>query len=278
MKIAEELELPWETVEHRIEEGIKSYMNDRNFDRAFIGVSGGIDSTVVAYLTSRAIDPERTISVTMNDTVTPYQDKIDAERIAKELGIKQLNVDITSVTNNFTDQLNEELFVKFSQESLKKIINEKGRNAYSNIKPRTRMTILYFFANMLNGSVIGTSNRSELLLGFFTKYGDGAADVLPIGDLYKTQVKALGEYLGVPANILMKKPSPGLIQDQTAESELGFTYDEADLVLYYGIDRNFSRDEIAKKLNLDGDFVDRILAKVKSNEHKREMPPIIKIR
>ena len=277
MDIPKELELPYDKVEARIEEGIKRYIDEYKIDRAIIGISGGLDSSVTAYLTSRAIGSDKVVGVTMNDTVTPEKDRIDARRVFEELRIRHLDVDITSIGSSLTELLNEKLFLNFSPGELRKLSEQKIRNTYSNIKPRLRMTILYFFANRLNGSVIGTSDKSEILLGYFTKYGDGAADILPIGDLKKTQVRALGSYLGLPESILSKKSSPALLPNQTAEGELGVDYKTADLIFHYGFDQKLTKEEVVEKLNIAPSVVENVYERVRMAEHKRSMPPIIKI-
>jgi NAD+ synthase len=275
MKIPKELELPYDKVELKIEEGIKRYMKKNKIERAVIGISGGLDSSVTAYLTSKAIGSDRVVGVTMNDIATPIQDRSDAEKIIQELKIKHLDVDISSTSVALADLLKQELFKKFSLKDLEKV-NERGK-AYINIKSRLRMTILYFFGNRLNGAVIGTSDRSEIMLGYFTKYGDGAADILPLGNLYKSQVRALGQYLDLPESILRKKSSPGLIKNLTAEEELGFDYDTADLILFYKFEKNYPKEEITKNLNLEEELVETVLSRVKANAHKRKMPPIVSI-
>jgi len=277
MNIPIELQLPYSKVELKIEQGIVKYLDRNKIEKIFMGISGGLDSSVTAYLAARAIGSERIVGVMMNDIVTTAQDKADAEKVIEKLGIRYLDVNVASTYANLEDLLKQELFSKFSSEELEKVGGERARMAYANLKPRLRMMILYFFDNRLNGRVVGTSDKSEILMGYFTKYGDGAADVLPIGDLYKTQVRALGEHLSLPENILRKKPSPGLIANLTAEQELGFDYSTADLVLHYKFDRNFSNGKIVKKLKVNEELVDRILSRVNNSENKRKMPEVIKI-
>lgn len=275
MEIPEELQFSYSEVEHTIEKGIKNYIGEKKINKAFIGISGGLDSAVTTYLTTKAIGNDKVVGIKMNDTVTQIQDKVDAEKIIEELKIKSLDINISPIVNRFEDLLKQELFSKFTSEDLKKVSEMKSKIAYANIKPRLRMTILYFFANRLNGAVIGTSDKSEILMGYFTKYGDGAADIFPLGDLYKTQVRALGEYLGLPESILRKKSSPGLILHQTAEEELGFDYTTADLVLFYKLEKNYSKRRIIETLKLEEGIVNKILDRVKMSYHKRKMPPII---
>ena len=277
MKTPKEFGLPYNNVEKIIEKGIKNYFDGNGYCKALIGISGGLDSTVTAYLTARGIGSDKLVGVTMNDTITSVQDRDDAEKVIKELKIKHLDVGISSVNAEFASLVKHELFKKSPLE-LKKIDKEKGKLAYANIKPRLRMSIIYFFANILYGTVIGTSDKSEILLGYYTKYGDGAADFLPIGDLYKTQVRALGEYMNIPESIISKKSSPGLIPNLTAEGELGFDYTSADLVFYYRFEKKLSVDQISNQLNMDKCLVNKILTRVEISSHKRELPKKIKIR
>ncbi|MEM2715772.1 MAG: NAD(+) synthase, partial [Candidatus Thermoplasmatota archaeon] len=145
-----------------------------------------------------------------------------------------------------------------------------------NIKARLRMIFLYQFANSKNALVCGTSNKTELMIGYFTKYGDGASDILPIGDLYKTQVYQLARYVGIPEEILKKPPTAGLWKGQTDEKELGISYEKLDKILY-GLERQKSFEEISKIAEVSIEEVKRIYGMVKKTEHKRKFPVIPKI-
>lgn len=146
-----------------------------------------------------------------------------------------------------------------------------------NIKARTRMILLYAYAQKLNYLVVGTGDKSELLLGYFTKYGDGGVDVLPIGDLYKTQVRMLGKCLGLPERIVTKPSSPALWEGQTAEGELGIDYETIDSILYLRFDEMRSENEISEMLGLPLDVIKRVDRLVKTSQHKRLPPEIFRL-
>ena len=139
------------------------------------------------------------------------------------------------------------------------------------------MCTLYYYANHYNLIVCGTSDKSELLIGYFTKYGDGGVDILPLGDVYKTQVRKLAKALGIPEKIIRKPSSPRLWPGQLAEEELGLRYEEIDAILYHYVDLKYSIDDIIKKLPISRDKILRVLNMMKSTEHKRKLPPYPKI-
>jgi NAD+ synthase len=218
---------------------IRSYVGSR---RAIIGISGGIDSAVVSTLCTKALGRWGVFGVLM-----PYgaQDMRDASILASILRIDKKEVNIKEIVDGF-DFL-----------GLDKI--SKG-----NLMARVRMATLYTFSNQLEGMVIGTSNKSELELGYFTKYGDGGVDLEPIGDLYKTEVYEIAKVLGIPKNILEKKPSAGLWEGQTDEDELGLSYEQIDRVL-------------KGELN-GGEAYERVQRLRKDSEHKRNLPATFKIK
>lgn len=178
-----------------------------------LGLSGGIDSAVVAALCKEAVGKAKLLVLFMPCNSNP-QDLKDAKLVAAKLRLKSRLVDLSSVYNNFL-----------------KILPSAGGLALGNLKPRLRMCTLYYFANKLNYLVCGTGNKSELLVGYFTKYGDGGVDILPIADLFKRQVRRLAQELKIPQGIIAKPPTAGLWQGQTDEGEMGITYDELDDIL-----------------------------------------------
>jgi NAD+ synthase len=211
---------------------------------AAFGLSGGLDSAVVGALAKRAF-PHHTLGLIMPCHSDP-QDQQDAQLVAHHFGIATALVDLGLVYDALVAQLSK------VQAELK-----DSRLAQANIKPRLRMTTLYSFANHMNYRVLGTGNRSEIAIGYFTKYGDGGVDLLPLGNLTKTEVRALAEHLGVPRGIIEKPPSAGLWAGQTDEEEMGLTYEELDAYLLKG-----------------GAGHERIEALVAASEHKRALPRV----
>ena len=154
--------------------------------------------------------------------------------------------------------------------------SSKSEIPLANSKARARMMILYYYANIKNTLVMGTSDKSETMLGYATKYGDSAADLEPIGDLWKTEVIEIGKFLKVPESITGKKPSPELMEGKTADSELGASYDVLDKILKLHFEEKLGADEIIKK-GFDKHLVENVFERIRLNEHKRDMPPVIKI-
>lgn len=230
---------------------------------AVIGLSGGIDSAVTAELTVRALGKERVLAVVMPDwSATPREDADDAISLAEEMKVRCKVVDITDVSRSLVELA--------SAGEIK-----RDQVAEGNVRARLRMTILYYFANSQGGIVVGSGDRSELLIGYFTKYGDGGVDLLPLGCLYKTQVRELARWLGIPRRIIEKRSSPRLWQGQTAEGELGLSYEEIDNILFRLIDLKMSGDEIAREMGSEYAKKAEIVARmVRESAHKRRMPPI----
>lgn len=224
---------------------------------AVIGLSGGIDSTLTAYLAVEALGHEKVLGVLMPEKgITSQGDIDDALEVVKLLGIEHRVVEISGILQSFSSVIPD--------------FDASALAANGNLKARTRMCILYYHANLMSRMVVGTGNKTELLLGYFTKYGDGGVDMEPIGCLYKTQVRGLAHYMGVPARIIDKTPTAGLWPGQTDEGELGVKYDIADMILYKLIDEKQDISEIKKVFAPEQ--VDRLVGLMSANEHKR-MPP-----
>lgn len=230
-----------------------------NIKKAVFGLSGGLDSTVTAFLASRALGADNVTGLIM-----PYGDSFpkdieEAENVAHILGIHSETIDISPLVDAFYSRY-----------------PTKNKVLIGNKMARERMSILYDFSARQNALIIGTSNKTEILIGYGTIHGDMACAINPIGDLYKTQVHQLGHHLGVPANILTKAPTAGLWHGQTDEDELGLSYDEIDKILLQLIDKKKTRDELISsgfaKIN-----VDKIINMIKNSEFKRRMPPIAKL-
>ena len=225
-----------------------------------LGLSGGLDSALVAKLCADAIGPKRVLGMALPEG-PGGQDRKDAEAWAKELGIGFRVLDIKRIVGTFERSL---------------VASRAPRIARGNIRARARMIVLYYVANTEGRLVIGTGNKSEILTGYFTVAGDGACDFLPIGDLYKTQVREMARHLGLPPRIVDQTPSAGLWKGQTDEGELGITYDQLDRILL-GIELQLEPEAIAEKASVPIDRVRHVEDLVASGVHKRKMPLIPKL-
>jgi len=225
-----------------------------------VGLSGGVDSALVAKLCADAIGPGRVLAVAMPDG-KGGKDLRDARKWAKALGIEFRVVGIGPVVTALEKRLNA-----YAADSI----------ARGNLRARARMAVLYYIANTENRIVMGTGNKSESLCGYFTKFGDGGADFLPIGDLYKTQVTEMARYVGVPPEIVEKVPTAGLWPGQTDEGELGISYAELDRILL-GIELQLEPEAISEKAAVPLDHVKYVLGLVAKSVHKRKMPLIPKV-
>ena len=237
-------------------EFIQSKVSEAKTDGIVVGLSGGIDSTLVAYLACEAVGKENVFGIIMPSTTTPTEDKIHGIAIAQGLGIDYKEIAIDSILNEFL------FMTQLEEDNL----------AIGNLKARIRMSIIYYFANQKNYLVSGTGNKSEILIGYFTKHGDGACDIEPIGDLYKTEVYELSKDMGVPQEIIDKPPRAGLWNNQTDESEIGMSYDLIDQILYHYCDNGKEDKEISEMLEISVDDVDMIIDKINRNKHKSEVP------
>ncbi len=224
-----------------------------------IGLSGGLDSSVVTALASEALGSRLRALILPSSRVTPVRDIDDAVTLSKKLRVAYDIMDL--------GQIHSSLIRKLQPSSL----------ASGNLLARLRMCVLYSYANENNLLVLGTSDKSELLIGYFTKYGDGGADILPIASLYKVQVRALGRYLKLPDPILTKEIGPRLWEGHTAEEEIGIPYEEIDSILYCIIDLKLSPKKTAQKLGIPLKKVMKINNMHNDSVHKREMPKICKL-
>ncbi len=231
---------------------IRRYVEDSGSKGVVVGLSGGIDSAVVVKLAVDALGPEKVHAIFMPSDVTPKQDYECVEGLAKDWGIDLEIINIQSAADAFADLLGGELTPL-----------ERG-----NITARCRMTILYARAKSLGSIVLGTSNQSEYMMGYFTKYGDGGSDAAPIVGLYKTNVRHLARIIGVPEDIISKPPSAGLWEGQTDEGEMGITYAELDHVLH-AIENGWTDAEIAADVGVDTVRVSEIRERVRAMAHKR---------
>lgn len=248
-----------------IKDFIHRKVDEAGANGVVLGLSGGVDSALVATLCRLAIGAERVKAVIMPTSDSDPKDRELAVRFAEESGIEYQEVDITPAVN----ALKEMLMPDYSG-------TEAEKKALGNIKARVRMTVLFHIAGTEGRLVMGTGNKSELLTGYFTKFGDGGSDFAPIGDLYKTQVWELSKHLGVPEYIVSRKPTAGLWPGQTDEEEMGMDYGTLDTILQ-GIEMLKTCGEIAEENNLPVELVRRVDGMVKKTVHKRKMPLIPKV-
>lgn len=225
------------------------------------GLSGGIDSAVVAYLSIRAIGNEKVSLFHLPEDELELVHIEDAKLIAKELNTELEIINITSMLKEITNTIPE----------IQNNLLVKG-----NLKARIRAVILYSIANLENKLVIGTSNKSEISIGYGTKYGDLAADFFPLGDIYKTRVFEIAKYLEINQRIITKAPTAGLWANQTDEEEIGVSYEKLDSFLR-GYELKQDEGVLAKDLNLNVDQITKIKDLIKNSQHKREMPKTYRI-
>jgi len=249
MEIMLEINLP-DYAEETIIRFIKDFAGDK---KVVIGMSGGLDSSLVAKLCVMALGKEKVLGVHIPEDATPSQDTEDAEFMARELGVELRVIPIGEIVTLIKDRIG---------------INK--RMSVANLKARVRMNILYAIANEEQRLVAGTSNKSELLVGYFTKYGDGASDFAPIGDLYKTQVRLLAQQVGIPERIIKKAPSAGLLPGQLDEEEMGIDYQTLDKILY-AMELGYSKSDIVNNLNISSELVEKVFDMHERSRHKRVM-------
>jgi NAD+ synthase len=225
-----------------------------------LGVSGGIDSAVVLRLAVEAVGSRKVLGLIMPEEDSLKQDTEDAAELCESEGVVHRVIDISEIVRSFTTATPGKV----------------DRKALANIKARVRMVLLYHYAANESRLVLGTSNKSELLLGYFTKYGDGGADLEPIGDLYKTQVRQLAAALEVPEKIVEKTPTAGLWPGQTDEKEIGMSYDDLDAVLMT-IELGLDSRTASERTGIPEEEIERIVSMVKSSAHKRKFPSTAKV-
>lgn len=238
---------------------IRSEVTRTGFQRALVGLSGGIDSALSCFLAAEALGPENVLAIRMPYRTSSPDSLEDAQKVIEITGVQSMTIPITDMA--------EPLFHQFpDMPQLRK----------GNIMARLRMIVLYDQSVAYNGLVVGTGNKTEILLGYSTLYGDSACALNPIGDLYKTQVRQLSRDLGVPASIIDKAPSADLWAGQTDEGELGFTYAEVDRLLYLLIDERYTPEDCVDA-GYPEKFVRIVVERVRRNQFKRVLPPIAKL-
>ena len=242
---------------------IRSQMEQAGFGRLVLGLSGGVDSATVAFLAARAIGPEKLLAVRMPYASSSEASETDAMRIVDALGCRTERVDISPMVDPMLELIEDE--------------DPDALNVRrGNVMARQRMIVIYDRSAAFDALVIGTSNKTESLLGYGTLHGDMAAALAPIGDLYKTQLRAVARQLGVPDEVVAKPPSADLWPGQTDEGELGRTYDSLDRALYALVDRRWTVDRCVRA-GLDRDLVEWVGRRVARMEFKRQLPPVAKL-
>lgn len=238
-----------------ITEKIETFLTDKirktDSNGVILGLSGGIDSAVLTYICKRNLK-EKTLAIIMPDTeITPKSETEDALKMISLTGIEYKLIDINPIVKEYSMYLEP---------------NEKARG---NLRARIRTNILYYYANLKNYLVLGSSDKSEYNIGYFTKQGDGASDVTPIISLYKLQVREIAKYLKVPENVISKKSSPHLWKDHEAEEELGIPYEEIDSILYCLLEKKLSVDETQNVTQIEKSKIEKIQGLNAISEHKR---------
>jgi NAD+ synthase len=264
-----ELEVDTDVARRAIAEFIRGQLRQAGFERAVLGLSGGIDSALVAYLVAEAIGAERVLAVLMPYRTSSPASAGDAQTVVDALGCASDLVEITAMVDGY-----------FGAEGVAGAARESGLEASAlrrgNFAARMRMSVLYDRSVTWGGLVVGTGNKTESLIGYTTLFGDSACAFNPIGDLYKSQVRQLAMAMGVPDAIIRKAPSADLWPGQTDENEGGFSYPVLDRLLFWRIDKRRSMDEMVA-LGFDPSMVERVDRMVAGAEFKRQVPPVAKL-
>jgi NAD+ synthase len=238
---------------------IKSEITRVGMSRAIVNLSGGLDSALSCVLAVEAVGAENVVALRLPYRASSPDSLEHAQLLIDQLGVQSKTIEITDMV-----------------EPLFKLDPEMSKVRKGNIMARARMIVLYDQSEAFKALPIGTSNKTEILLGYSTIYGDSACAINPIGDLYKTQVRQLSRAMNIPAPIIDKPPSADLWENQTDEGELGFTYEEVDKLLYLLVDQRYSPQE-AVEAGFDEAFVNTVTARIRRNQFKRMLPPIAKV-
>lgn len=251
------------TYEEQIEEFIAETVRGAGADGVVLGMSGGVDSTLTATLAAEALGSERVTALILPSLKSAEHHIQDAEDTAADLGVDAITVQLRPLVDMFEDTVAPH------------ISDETDKRTLGNVIARLRMVCLYYAANRLDRLVLGTTNRTELLLGYSTKYGDGAADLRPLAGLYKTEVRALATAVGVPTHIVRKPSTADLWAGQTDASELGAPYGLLDIVLHKLVDENLGIEGTADELGIDPSTIAEYAELHTESRHKRQQPPAI---
>jgi NAD+ synthase len=261
--LAPELEIDTDVARRVMGEFIRGQLRQAGFERALLGLSGGVDSAVVAYLVAEAIGPSQLLCVSMPYASSSTDSVTDAQAVVRRLGCAHEVIEITPMVDAYF-----------------KVAAPDGESASQvrrgNFMARTRMATLYDQSVVWGGLVVGTGNKTESLIGYTTQYGDNASAFNPIGDLYKSQVRQLAVALAVPRGIITKAPSADLWPGQTDEEEAGFSYPELDRLLFWLVDKRRSTEELVA-MGFAPPTVERVLRLTAVSEFKRQVPPVAKL-
>ena len=254
------LDLNLKEVHNELVEFLRESFKKAGFSKAVLGLSGGIDSALVAYLLRDALGKENVLAIMMPYKSSNPDSLNHAKLVIEDLGINSKTIEITDMIDAY-----------FKNEK------EASSLRMGNKMARERMSILFDYSSKENALVVGTSNKTEIYLGYSTQFGDSACALNPIGDLYKTNIWDLSRYLKIPNELIEKKPSADLWEGQTDEQEMGLTYKEADQVLYRMLEENKKVEEVLAE-GFNKDLVDNIVRRMNRSEYKRRMPLIAKIK
>jgi len=257
------LEIDFSETQKRICRFIKEYVENTGAKGIVLGLSGGIDSATIAALSSLAIGGENVLGLMLPENENFNQKDVDdAKGVAEQFHLETQVCDISDALNGIYGTI--------------PVFDQSDKLCKGNVKARTRMIYLYYYANKQSRIVCGSSDKSESMMGYFTKWGDAAADIAPIMDLYKTQVRKLAIYIGIQKELAEKPSTPSLWPNQLAESELGIKYENLDLILF-GLERFMAPEEVAEQLSIEKVLVNKVKSRWLANEHKRRMPLAPKI-
>jgi len=256
-KLGKELldETHFPDIQQTIERFLKHAVSEKKTDGVVFGLSGGIDSVTVAYLAAKVFGKNALALVMPDSTVSPSSETGDALKVIGDIGLDYKLIDIDVIHKIYSNRL------------------EPDERALGNLRARIRANIIYYYANLKNYLVLGTSDKSEYLIGYFTKFGDGSADILPIAQLYKTQVRKFAEFLGIPNNIITKRSSPNLWKGHDAEEEIGISYEKIDVILHLLVDTNMPIPSFINEIeDIPKKDVEKIYQMYQNTKHKRILP------
>jgi len=268
--IEDVVDIDYGWIEGYLRRFIESELRESSRGGYVIGLSGGLDSSTTLALAVRSIGREKVLALVMPDPeVTPEADVEDAVSLAKALNVRYNVINIAPIVDAYKGAI-----PVYESE-------EKDKVPLGNLRARIRMTLLYYYANKLDYLVLGTGDRSEILIGYYTKYGDAGVDIAPLAVLYKSQVRKLALHLGLPERIALKPSSPRLWRGHEAEKELGISYEQVDLVLHSKLDLGYAEEEIPEATGVPEAVVRRVLEMYRRSEHKRvgvktpEVKPVV---